>query len=583
MRTLALAAIALASLLAGIPTRAETLRFKPSVGHPTFAARPAALTLKPGDVLESESLWGEWYERAGGKWPGEVGPIAIEGAEPGDTLVVEILKIRPNRDTAVSTQGGRFGALVPDGGTAMLNDMFPRGRYVWRLDRERMTGTVDLPGSATKSVTLPLKPMLGRVATAPEGDDAFDGLWPGRFGGNMDVSDVREGTTVYLPVFHKGALFYFGDGHALQGDGEVCGSGLETSMEVAFRFSLQKKKTIAWPRLEDAEHIMVAGSARPLSDALRIASVELIEWLVADYGFAKADAYQLVSQTAALRVANMVDPLYTVVAKFPKRFLPARVSSSGSAGLRLGDLAWPEAEKYLTPERIVVLPLGAGSKEHGPHLLLRNDEILATFLGRRVLEVLPVAMLPTLTYGFYPAFLEYPGSVSLSLETQRDVVAQICRSIAKHGPRRFYVLNTGVSTLRALKPTAELLAKEGILLHYTDVLLAGKEVEDAVTQQKFGTHADEIETSMILYMEPGAVRMEKAVIDGGTLGPSPLTRDPNRKNAHYAPSGVFGDPTLATWQKGEQVTEAKLAHILREIDALAKAPLPAGEPGSPLR
>ena len=309
-------------LALGGPAVAETHRLKPTVGQPTFAVRPPVLVVAPGDRLESETLWGEWYERAGGKWPGEVGPIAIEGAEPGDTLVVEVLKVLPNRDTAVSTQGGTFGALVPDEGTAFLNDPFPRGRYVWRLDRSRMTGTVDLPGSRLSRVTVPLRPMLGRVAVAPEGEEAFGGLWPGPFGGNMDAADVREGTTVYLPVFHPGALFYFGDGHALQGDAEVCGSGLETSMEVAFRFGLLKKKAIAWPRLEDAEHLMVAGSARPLSDALRIAFVELVDWLVAEHGFAKPDALQLVSQVAVVRVANMVDPVYTVVAKFPKRFLP---------------------------------------------------------------------------------------------------------------------------------------------------------------------------------------------------------------------------------------------------------------------
>jgi amidase len=307
---------------------AETHHLKPTVGQPTFAVRPPILTVRAGDTLESESLWGDWYERAGGKWPGEVGPIAIAGAEPGDTLVVEVLKVRPNRDTAVSTQGGQFGALVPDRRTAMLNDPFPQGRYVWRLDAARQNATVDLPGSASRSATVPLRPMLGRVAVAPAGEEEFDGLWPGPFGGNMDTSDVREGTTVYLPVFHPGALFYFGDGHALQGDGEVCGSGLETSMEVAFRFGLLKKKAIEWPRLEDATHIMVAGSARPLSDALRIAFVELIAWLEADYGFGRADAYQLVSQVAEVRVANMVDPLYTVVAKFPKRFLPAKVAAT---------------------------------------------------------------------------------------------------------------------------------------------------------------------------------------------------------------------------------------------------------------
>lgn len=317
--------------VAQIVSGQTTHRFKPTVGHTTFAARPPVLTVKPGDTLESESLWGEWYERAGGKWPGEVGPIAIEGAEPGDTLVVHVLKVKPNRDTAVSTQGGTFGALVPDGYTGFLNEMFPRGRYVWRLDRAKMTGTVDLPGSAMKQMTVPLSPMLGRVATAPEGDEAFNGLWPGRFGGNMDTPDVREGTTVYLPVNYKGALFYFGDGHALQGDGEICGSGLETSMEVAFRFDLVKGQKVAWPRLEDADHIMVAGSARPLSDALRISFVELINWLVADYGFNKADAYQLTSQVATVRVANMVDPLYTVVAKFPKKHLPPKTQRNAEA------------------------------------------------------------------------------------------------------------------------------------------------------------------------------------------------------------------------------------------------------------
>ena len=144
MRRLALLPLAMA--VWATSARAETHRLVPKVGHPTFAVRPPVLTVQPGDVVESESLWGDWYERPGGRWPGEVGPIAIAGAEPGDTLVVEVLKVRPNRDTAVSTQGGRFGALVPDEGTAFLNETFPRGRYVWRIDRQRGTGTLDLPG-----------------------------------------------------------------------------------------------------------------------------------------------------------------------------------------------------------------------------------------------------------------------------------------------------------------------------------------------------------------------------------------------------------------------------------------------------
>jgi acetamidase/formamidase len=262
-----------------------------------------------------------------GPWAGEVGPFYVEGAAPGDTLVVRILKLTPNRDVAVSNvTKTSISAVAADARTRMLNDPLPERRFLWRLDRQRMVGILDLPRSASKRIELPLSPMLGRVAVAPAGDEAWGGLWPGDFGGNMDASDVREGTTVYLPVFHEGAFFYFGDFHALQGDGEIVGSGLESTADVTFQFDVQKGKTIRWPRLEDTTHIMVAGSVRPLSDALRIAYVELIDWLVADYGFERMDAYQVVSQAGVVRVANMVDPNYTVVAKFPKRSLPSRTT-----------------------------------------------------------------------------------------------------------------------------------------------------------------------------------------------------------------------------------------------------------------
>jgi acetamidase/formamidase len=166
--------------------------------------------------------------------------------------------------------------------------------------------------------------MLGRLAVAPANGEAFDGLWPGNFGGNMDSSDAREGTTVFLPIFNDGALFYFGDVHALQGDGEICGSGLETTADVTFQFDLIKGKQLRWPRFEDADYIMVAGSVRPLVDAFRIAHVELIEWLVTEYGFEEIEALQVVSQVGVTRVANVVDPNYTVMAKFPKRLLPPK-------------------------------------------------------------------------------------------------------------------------------------------------------------------------------------------------------------------------------------------------------------------
>lgn len=306
---------------------ADTVRYEPTHGVPTFAVREPVLRLKPNDILESRTFSrpGDYYERAGGAWPGEVGPFYIEGAEPGDTLVVKILRVRPNRDAAVSALSpGGMSAVAGDGRTRMLNPPLPGRRFEWRLDRERQVGILDLPNSAMGRIEIPLAPMLGRLAVAPAGEEAFGGLWPGNFGGNMDSADAREGTTVHLPVFHPGALFYFGDGHARQGDGEIAGSGLETTMDVSLQFDVVKGQTIAWPRFEDEEHIMVAGSGRPLVDAFRIAHVELIEWLVAEYGFEQLEAYQVVSQVAVTRVANVVDPVYTVMAKFPKALLPPK-------------------------------------------------------------------------------------------------------------------------------------------------------------------------------------------------------------------------------------------------------------------
>jgi amidase len=301
--------------------------YEPVAGVQTFAVREPVLRLKPGAVVQTRTFSkpGDYYERAGGAWPGEVGPFYIEGATAEDTLVVRILRLRPNRDTAVSAINPTgISAVAGDSRTRMLNEPLPARRFVWRLDRARNMGILDLPNSASKSIEIPLKPMLGRLAVAPAGEEAWGGLWPGNFGGNMDAADAREGTTVYLPIFHDGALFYFGDAHALQGDGEIVGSGLETTMDVTFQFDLIKGRRIRWPRMEDADDLMVAGSARPLVDAFRIAQVELIDWLVEDYGFERLEAYQVVSQGGHTRVANVVDPNYTIVAKFPKRLLPPK-------------------------------------------------------------------------------------------------------------------------------------------------------------------------------------------------------------------------------------------------------------------
>jgi creatinine amidohydrolase len=251
-------------------------------------------------------------------------------------------------------------------------------------------------------------------------------------------------------------------------------------------------------------------------------------------------------------------------------------------GVVLEDLTWLEAEKILKPETVVVIPLGAASKEHGPHLKLKNDLILAEYLKRRVQERAAVVIAPTVNYGYYPAFVEYPGSTGLSLETSRDMFVEICRGLARFGPKRFYVLNTGVSTVRALAPAAEILAMEGILLRYTNVLEITKAVEKEVCRQEGGTHADEVETSMILYMSPSDCDMAKAVKDYHP-GKGGLTRDPKKEGMTYSASGVFGDATLATKEKGRIVTEALVEATLREIEELRKAALPAVVPAPPLR
>jgi creatinine amidohydrolase len=242
-------------------------------------------------------------------------------------------------------------------------------------------------------------------------------------------------------------------------------------------------------------------------------------------------------------------------------------SQTPNKGILLEDLTWLEAEKILNEQTVVVIPLGAAAKEHGPHLLLKNDFILAEYFKNRVLKEANVVIAPTINYHFYPAFVEYPGSTHLRLGTARDLVVDICRGLSRFGPKKFYILNTGVSTVRALAPAVDSLAASGIVMRFTD-LKSIEATESKIRQQEGGTHADEIETSMILYMQPDAVDMTKAVKDYKPSTGRGLTRDPNNKNSTYSPTGVWGDATLATYEKGKIVTEALVAQILKDIEAL---------------
>jgi len=257
-------------------------------------------------------------------------------------------------------------------------------------------------------------------------------------------------------------------------------------------------------------------------------------------------------------------------ARQPPREAPRAVSPF------LEEMTWQEAQRALGPETIVVVPIGAASKEHGPHLRLANDYIMADYLRRRVAERTAVVVAPIIGTSYYPAFVEYPGSINLRLETARDLVVDVVRSLARYGPRRFYALNTGISTLRALAPAADLLAAEGILFRYTDLRKALAPIEREVAEQPGGSHADEIETSIMLYIAPDTVDMARARKDFSP-GTGPLTRDPSGPGI-YSPTGTWGDPTLATRAKGERITKALVEALLADIDALRRAPLPTAAP-----
>lgn len=241
----------------------------------------------------------------------------------------------------------------------------------------------------------------------------------------------------------------------------------------------------------------------------------------------------------------------------------------------LADLTWLEAERLLTPEAVVMIPLGAAAKEHGPHLRLDNDYRLANALRDLVMDRSPVIVAPTVSCHHYPAFTAYPGSISLRFDTARDLIVDIVSSLAAHGPRRFYVLNTGVSTAGPLQAAAALLQDSKIILRYTDILAVAAEVEHGVTQQQRGSHADEIETSMMLYLTPERVDMRKAVKDDQPrIGQGGFSRLPGQPGV-YSASGVWGDATLADAGKGKRIVEALVDGVVRDVESLWRQPIQA--------
>jgi acetamidase/formamidase len=298
--------------------------FEPKEFHRVFSgAIPPVLHIYPGDVVKTWSVDAAGVDSKGERRsPGGnplTGPFYIEGAVPGDTLVVKLKRIRLNRDKAISTASIAMHAVTPY--YAADKKRAGDDSNEWILDREKGVGRLAKPSPAMKDYTVPLRPFLGCVGVAPPGHMVFRSGYPGSFGGNMDYNRLVEGVTLYLPVEQLGALLFVGDGHAAQGDGELTGNALETSMDIEFSVEVIPGKSSRMPRAEDEEFLMAMGIAGSLTEALQIATTGMARWLEDEYKLNAADVASVLGTAMRYDIAEVVDPYVNVVAKIPKKSL----------------------------------------------------------------------------------------------------------------------------------------------------------------------------------------------------------------------------------------------------------------------
>ena len=325
------------STLAQTPSaasKAEVVNYHATIENVkyVFGVAPPVARLRPGNILDANSLdcFGNALQKPGDTFAlvkGDnplTGPFYIEGAEPGDTLVVHILDLQVDGKQGVGTFSPGFGAINSTHYTPMLEkEALPEKIWFYPIDHADHTATFQALDSNYK-VKIPLHPFLGCIGVAPANGEARSSIVPAEFGGNMDAPEVSVGNTLYLPVNVPGALFYFGDGHAAMGDGEIAGSAIEVPMKARLQFDLVKGKHTGWPRFENEKEIMATGIYRPVDDAVRIAFTELVAWIHADYGLSNLDAYELLSKVGKIHLTEMVDPNYVVVASVEKKYLPPR-------------------------------------------------------------------------------------------------------------------------------------------------------------------------------------------------------------------------------------------------------------------
>ena len=308
-----------------IPLRPATAprrhEFTPTTFQRQFsAATPPVLHIWPGDTVHTTTVDAAGTDEKGvtrvlGGNP-ETGPFFVETAMPGDMLVVRLTRLRLNRDWAISDDGLVGRALDADLAVKM-KDGFKNVR--WHLDRDRGVAAPEKPTDHLTKFVVPLRPMLGCVAVAPGFGSAPPSTGDsGRWGGNMDFNEIVEGATVYLPVGQPGALLYIGDGHAAQGDGELNGNALETSMDVEFTVDLVSQKAMTGPRVESATHIMAVGLAGSVDDALRSATAGLSQWLEQDFALSPSEIAMVLGTSVEYTIGEVADRNAGVAAKLRK-------------------------------------------------------------------------------------------------------------------------------------------------------------------------------------------------------------------------------------------------------------------------
>jgi acetamidase/formamidase len=316
--------------LPGRPPGPPQIRtFEPSDYANEFSPhRKPVMTIWPGDTVRTRTIDSGGVDREGKTRAlfgnPQTGPFFVDGAEPGDTLAVKILRLRPNRDYADSLDGivdraigGVLGGATEGSGNPVR----------WTLDLDRGMARPAHPSSGLANLEVRMRPMLGGLAVAPGFGFAPPSTGDsGRFGGNMDFNEVVEGNTVYLPVFQPGALLYLGDAHALQGDGETTQYALETSMDVEFSVDVIKGPSVRMPRVESPTQLMVLGQGGSLDEAVRQATAGMVRWLQQDYGLTLPECAQLLGSAVRYEVATLAGRNAGLAAKLDKALLPAPLS-----------------------------------------------------------------------------------------------------------------------------------------------------------------------------------------------------------------------------------------------------------------